>query len=49
MSLDSTLLFYIQSIPKDTKEEIIRTINKEPYNGRGSEAKKAKIIFEYLY
>ena len=46
MSLDSRLHFYIQSLPKEAKEEVIRSINKKTL--RGSAAKNAKIILEYF-
>ena len=47
MSLDRTLHFFIQELPKDTKEEILRSINREPYQGKGSAGKNAKIIFDW--
>ena len=48
MSLDSTLHFFIQELPKATKEEIPRSIDREPYEGKGSAGKNTKIIFDWL-
>ena len=48
MSLDSRLHFYIQELPKETKLELLSSINKEPYDGPGSAGKNAKTIFNWL-
>ena len=49
MSIDSRLHYYIQEqIPKEIKEDIIRTINGEFFEGKGSAAKNAKVIYNWL-
>ena len=46
--MDSRLHFYLQNLPKESKLELLSSINKEPYTGQGSAAKNAKTIFEWL-
>ena len=48
MSFDYKLFDFLQSIPKDTKEEIIYSIYEVPNFDRGSAAKNAKIMYQWL-
>ena len=48
MSFIFPLFYFVQSLPKETKEEIITSINKEPFISSGSASKNANIIYQWL-